>query len=124
MVVGRDTRLGRRVGDAWVVAALGIALELAATTSVHVASDVLVLRRGHATLAAYAIGAPWARELAATLDDRAEDVDAALGRITVGTAAAPAGRDDTPLGKLAPRDPQHAAAARARDPRRDRRARW
>jgi Peptidase family M48 len=32
MVVGRDARLGRRVGDAWVVGALGLALELAPTT--------------------------------------------------------------------------------------------
>src|SRR4051812_17340941 len=100
MVVGRDARLGRRVGDAWVVAALGLALELGPDDAVRDASDVLVLRRGQATLAAYAIGAAWAGELAAALDERSEDVRG-LGRITVGTVAARAGRDDTPIGKLA-----------------------
>src|SRR5215470_9813205 len=100
MVVGRDARLGRRVGDAWVVAALGLALELGPDDAVRDASDVLVVRRGQAALAAYAIGAVWAGELAAVLDERSEDVRG-LGRITVGTVAAPAGRDDTPIGKLA-----------------------
>lgn len=100
MVVGRDARLGRRVGDAWVVAALGLALELGPDDAVRDASDVLVVRRGQTALAAYAIGAAWAGELAAALHDRSEDVRD-LGRITVGTIAAPAGRDDTPVGKLA-----------------------
>jgi hypothetical protein len=100
MVVGRDARLGRRVGDAWVVAALGLALALGPDDVVRDASDVLVLRRGQTTLAAYAIGAPWARELAAALDERSEDVRG-LGRVTLGTVAAPTGRDDTPIGKLA-----------------------
>jgi len=100
MVVGRDSRLGRRVGDAWVIAALGLALDLGADDVVRDASDVLVLRRGQATLAAYAIGAPWARELAGALDDRRIDLRA-LGRVTLGSVAAPTGRDDTPIGKLA-----------------------
>ena len=38
----------------------------------HVDGDAVVLRHGTSSLTAYAIGAPWARELAATLDDRAE----------------------------------------------------
>ncbi|HEX3758469.1 MAG TPA: M48 family metallopeptidase [Kofleriaceae bacterium] len=100
MVVGRDVRLGWRVGDAWVVAALGLALELGPDDVLRDTSDVLVLRRGQITLAAYAIGAAWARELAASLDDRSE-APRALGRVTLGTVVAPAGRDDTPLGKLA-----------------------
>ncbi|MGE5182038.1 MAG: M48 family metalloprotease, partial [Acidobacteriota bacterium] len=85
MVVGRDTRLGARVGEAWVVAALGIALDLPSSTLVHVDGDTLVLRRGRTALTVYAIGAPWARELAAHLDDRAS-ADTALGRVTVGVA--------------------------------------
>lgn len=100
MVVGRDARLGRRVGDAWVVAALGLAVELGPDDVVRDTGDVLVLRRGQATLAAYAIGAAWAGELAAALDDRSEDVRG-LGRITLGTVVAPSRRDDTPIGKLA-----------------------
>jgi hypothetical protein len=100
MVVGRDSRLGRRIGGAWVVAALDLALELDADDVVRDASDVLVLRRGQSTLAAYAIGAPWARELAGQLEARSVD-DRALGRVTIGTVAAPDGRDDSPLGKLA-----------------------
>jgi hypothetical protein len=100
MVVGRDARLGRRVGNAWVNAALGLALDLDAGDLVREATDVLVLRRARATLAVYAIGAPWARELASSLDDRTSDTRP-LGRVTVGTVANPATRDDTPLGKLA-----------------------
>jgi hypothetical protein len=103
MVVGRDSRRGRRIGDAWVIAALGLALDLGAEDVVREASDVLVLRHAQATLAAYAIGAPWARELAGSLDGRAAD-DRRLGRVTVGSVAPPDRRDrrdDTPLGKLA-----------------------
>lgn len=100
MVIGRDSRLGRRVGDAWVIAALGLALDLADGDVIREADHLLVLRRGHATLAAYAIGLPWARELAAGLDERAAD-DRPLGRITVGSVAKPSERDTTPLGKLA-----------------------
>lgn len=100
MIIGRDSRLGRRVDDAWVIAALGLALELGPDDVVREATNVLVLRRAHATLAAYAIGAPWARELASSLEDRASDVRG-LGRVTIGTVAKPSERDDTPLGKLA-----------------------
>jgi len=100
MVVGRDSRLGRRIGDAWVIAALGLALDLGPQDIVREASDVLVLRHAQVTLAAYAIGAPWGRELAGSLDARSSD-DRRLGRVTVGTVAAPNLRDDTPLGKLA-----------------------
>jgi len=99
MVVGRDSRLGLRIGDAWVIAALGLALDLDPRDVVREADDLLVVRRARATLAAYAIGAAWARELASALDDRASDVRG-LGRVTVGTVASPSPRDDTPLGKL------------------------
>lgn len=98
MILGRDTRLGVRVGDAWVIAALGVALELPARDIVHVDGDAVVLRHGTSSLTAYAIGAPWARELAATLDDRAE-TESALGRITVGTAPAH-DQTETPLARL------------------------
>ena len=115
MVVGRDSRLGRRIADTWVIAALGLALELGPDDVVREASNVLVLRRSHATLAAYAIGAPWAREIASSLEDCASDVRP-LGRVTIGTVARPTERDDTPLGKLARavRDtlPQPAAGTR------------
>jgi len=85
MVVGRDTRLGIRVGRAWVVANLGLALDLPPDDIARVEGDGLVLRHERAELDAYAIGAPWARELASHLDD-AESADTALGRITVGVA--------------------------------------
>lgn len=71
MIVGRDPRLGHRVGDAWVVAALGIALPLEPDDVVRADDDILVVRRDQATLTAYVIGAPWARELIAELDERA-----------------------------------------------------
>ncbi|HSS02745.1 MAG TPA: M48 family metalloprotease [Kofleriaceae bacterium] len=100
MVVGRDPRLGRRVGAAWVIAALGLALDLGDGDLVREADHVLVLRRADATLAAYAIGAPWGREIAAALDDRASD-DRGLGRVTVGTVAQPAERETSPLARLA-----------------------
>lgn len=98
MIVGRDTRLGTRVGDAWVVAVLGVALELPPRDLVHVDGDAVVLRHGRSSLTAYPIGAPWARELAATLADRAE-VETALGRITVGTAPERTG-GEAPLDRL------------------------
>jgi hypothetical protein len=85
MVVGRDTRLGARVGDAWVVAALGVALALPPGELVHVDGDTLELRRGRTALALYAVGAPWASELAGRLDDRAT-IATALGRVAVGIA--------------------------------------
>ena len=85
MVVGRDTRLGIQVGRAWVVANLGLALDLPPDDIARVEGDGLVLRHERAELDAYAIGAPWARELASHLDD-AESADTALGRITVGVA--------------------------------------
>jgi len=101
MVVGRDPRLGRRVGDAWVVPALGLALDLDEDDAVRSAGEVLVLRRGDAKLVAYAIGAPWARELIAALDDR-EARALPLGRVTAGTVPAAVRKaDDSPLGKLA-----------------------
>jgi hypothetical protein len=83
-----------------VVAALDLALELGPGDVVREADELLVVRRANTTLAAYAIGLPWARELAGALDDRVTEVRG-LGRITVGTIAGPAERDDTPLGKLA-----------------------
>jgi hypothetical protein len=100
MVVGRDSRLGHRVGDAWVVAALGLALDFTDDDIVREAARVLVVRRSDATFAGYAIGLPWARELAGSLDDRVID-DRRPGRVTIGTVAKPSEHDTTPLGKLA-----------------------
>lgn len=99
MVVGRDPRLGHLVGDAWVIAALGLAIDLGRDDVVREADHTLVLRRGGATLAAYAIGAPWAAELAGQLAGRrsaalpaqptagpaVDDREPSLGRLSVGT---------------------------------------
>ena len=103
MIVGRDTRLGVRVGNTWIVAALDIALELPDTAQTE--GDELIERRGHATLTAYAVGAPWARELGDRLVERAE-VETALGRVTVGIAPAHDRDDDKPVDKL-----EHAVRA-------------
>ena len=100
MVVGRDPRLGHRSGGAWVVAALGLALQLADDDVVRSSNEVLALRRDRATLLAYPIGAPWGRELAASLDDR-EIVPSDVGPVTMGTVPYTTPRDDSPLGKLA-----------------------
>jgi hypothetical protein len=105
MVIGRDPRLGGQVDDAWVVPALGVALDLEADDAVRSTGELLALRRGGAQgaqIVAYAIGAPWARELVATLEDR-EVAQLPLGRVTAGTVPAAAVRksDDSPLGKLA-----------------------
>ncbi|MGN6106495.1 MAG: M48 family metalloprotease, partial [Kofleriaceae bacterium] len=83
MVIGRDPRRGQRIGDAWVVPALGLAIELGEGDAVRAVDHALVVRRGRGSMVAYTIGAPWARELAALLDDR-ETVDAEIGRITAG----------------------------------------
>lgn len=98
MIIGRDTRLGVRVDDAWVIAVLGVAIDLPPRDIVHVDGDSIVLRHGRSSLTAYPIGAPWAHELAATLVDRAS-TESALGRITVGTAPAHAS-SDAPLARL------------------------
>ncbi|MBL0213905.1 MAG: M48 family metalloprotease [Myxococcales bacterium] len=99
MVVGRDPRAGIRIGDAWVIAALGIAFELAPDDLVRAADDLLVVRRGTATLTGYVLGAPWARELVGTLEDR-DAHRTTLGLVTAGTVARRTARDDSPLGKL------------------------
>lgn len=99
MIVGRDPRLGHRVGDAWVIAALGIALPLEPDDVVRADEDILVVRRDQATFTAYVIGGPWARELIAALDERGT-ATSVHGRVTAGTVVRPARHDDTPLGKL------------------------
>lgn len=100
MVVGRDPRLGRRTTTAWVVSALGIALELENGDLIRADGDVLALRRDRATLIAYAVGAPWGRELAATLEDR-EVGSSEVGKVVMGTLPYASRTDDSPLGKLA-----------------------
>jgi hypothetical protein len=99
MVVGRDTRLGVRAGSAWIVAALDIALALPDDDLVRIDGDTLVLRHGRTSLTVYAIGAPWARELASKLDDRAE-VGTPLGAISVGVVPVHERTDDHPLARL------------------------
>ncbi len=99
MVVGRDPRAGVRVRDAWVISSLGIAFDLHADDLVRAADDLLVVRRGQATLTGYVLGGPWARELARGLDDRDTRMTT-LGTITTGTIAHRTGTDDRPLGKL------------------------
>jgi predicted Zn-dependent protease len=100
MVVGRDPRLGRRTDSAWVVSALGIALELGDADQIRADQDVLALRRDRATLIAYAVGAPWGRELSALVEDR-EVAKSEIGDVVMGTLPYSTRRDDTPLGKLA-----------------------
>lgn len=109
MIVGRDTRLGVRVGDAWVIAAAGVALPLEDGDVLRSADELLVLRRDRATLTSYVIGAPWARELGAGLLDRdtgtipshSDDGRVAPGiRVTAGTVPRVAAAEDSPLGKL------------------------
>ena len=99
MIVGRDPRLGHRVGKAWIIAALGIAIPLEDDDVIRDDEDVLVVRRDQATFTAYVIGAPWARELVADLEER-EVATSVHGRVSAGTVARHAQHDDTPLGKL------------------------
>jgi len=83
MVVGRDTRQGIAVGSAWVVASLGLALDLGADDIARSDGDGLELRHGRSMLNAYTIGGPWARELASRLD-RKETSTTSLGNLTLG----------------------------------------
>lgn len=99
MVVGRDTRLGVRVGDAWVVAALGLRIVIDDADVVRSDDDLFVARQQRGTVTAYVIGTPWARELIATLDDRAT-ARTDLGDAVTGTIPRAVADDDTPLGKL------------------------
>ncbi len=100
MVVGRDPRLGQRTSTAWVVSALGIALELENGDVIRADGDVLALRRDRATLIAYAVGAPWGRELAASVEDREVGTSEA-GQVVMGTLPYAVRIDNSPLGKLA-----------------------
>lgn len=99
MVVGRDTRLGIAVGRAWVIANLGLAIDLPSDDEARSRGDGLVLRHGEAELSAYAIGAPWARELASQLEQR-ETTEGPLGRVTVGIARERSRRSTEPLERL------------------------
>jgi hypothetical protein len=99
MIVGRDTRLGLSVDNVWVVASLGIALEIPAKDLARSDGDSLLLRHGRDTLDAYAIGAPWAKELASQLEGAAS-TETALGTVTVGIAPMHDLTDDEPLAKL------------------------
>jgi hypothetical protein len=83
MVVGRDSRLGVEVGSAWIVSSIGIALDLPSSDVARAEGDGLLLRHGRATLNAYAIGAPWAKEIASHLD-RKEVEQTSIGEITLG----------------------------------------
>ena len=101
MVVGRDPRRGTRIGDSWVVAALGLALPVDATDAIRSTDDVLALRRTGATIVAYAIGVPWARELASSLEDRTV-ATTDLGPLATGIVPAPVETGArAPLDKLA-----------------------
>jgi hypothetical protein len=99
MIVGRDTRLGVRVGHAWVIASLGIAMRLPDQDVVHADGDTLELHHERNTLTLYPIGEPWAKELASHLDDRSE-LDTALGHVTLGVAGEDTGDDADPLARL------------------------
>ena len=86
-------RLGRR-------GARCIAIDLEDADLVHSSDDLLVMRRERSTVIAYAIGTPWAHELAATLEDR-EAAPRSLGLVTIGRVPKDTKTDDSPLGKAA-----------------------
>ncbi len=106
MIVGVDPRLGHRLvvtdtgTDAWVVPALGIAFDLGPDDDVSSANRTLITDQEHSRLAAYAVGAPWGKELAASLDSR-RVIETELGTITLGVVAPPAADDASPFDKLA-----------------------
>jgi hypothetical protein len=99
MTVGPNTRLGMRVEDTWVIALLGVAIDLRARDIAHVDGNALVLRNGKARFTAYPIGLVWARELARELDERAT-ASTGLGPLTVGIAPQRSERTDTQVGRL------------------------
>jgi hypothetical protein len=99
MIVGPNTLLGVRVEDTWVIALLGIAIELHARDVPHADGDALVLRNGGSRLTAYPIGVAWARELASGLLESGS-VTTRLGQLTVGIAPLRGGRDESQLAKL------------------------
>ncbi|MFT3697498.1 MAG: M48 family metallopeptidase [Kofleriaceae bacterium] len=99
MVVGRDTRLGIAVGNAWVIASLGIALDFPEDDVARTEGDGLILRHGRSSLNAYAIGAPWARELASRLEQREADTTN-LGRVTIGIAPDRIDTATDPVGRM------------------------
>lgn len=99
MIAGRDLRLGHRIGGAWVIATLGIAVPLDEDDSIRTSDDVLSVTRGETELTAYLIGGPWARDLGASLDDR-KSRTSPLGSVTTGIVPRANATDESPLGKL------------------------
>ncbi|HEU0036670.1 MAG TPA: M48 family metalloprotease [Kofleriaceae bacterium] len=99
MVVGRDPRLGHLGERAWIVPALGLALDVQTGDRVRSAAEVLALHRDGATLVAYAVGAPWGKELVGSLEDR-QLATSDVGPVTMGLVPVDTRHDDSPLGKL------------------------
>jgi hypothetical protein len=103
MVVGRDVRRGLRPQAAWVIADLGLAVDLPATSKTTIdpadARDVLRFGLGRSGMDAYMVGAIWGHELANGLDDRVVTLTD-LGLRTTGTMPVRPPRDDTPIGKV------------------------
>jgi hypothetical protein len=99
MIAGRDRRLGDRIGTAWVVAALGVAITLGEDDEIRAEDDVLSVARGDTELTAYVIGGPWARDLGASLEDR-KTRNSPLGSVTSGIVPRAVAHDESPLGKL------------------------
>lgn len=99
MIAGRDRRLGDRIGDAWVVASLGISIPLDADDVIRADNDVLSVEREDTQLTAYVIGGPWGRELAASLEDKRSRTTP-LGSVTSGIVPRVLAQDESPLGKV------------------------
>ena len=99
MVAGRDRRLGDRIGAAWVVATLGVAISLDDNDEIRAEADVLAVTRGDTELTAYVIGGPWARDLGASLEERRTRTSP-LGSVTSGVVPRVTAHDESPLGKL------------------------
>ncbi len=99
MIAGRDRRLGDRIGTAWVVAALGIAIPLDEDDELRSSDDVLSVTRGDTELTAYVIGGPWARDLAGSLEEK-KSRTSPLGSVTTGIVPRAITSDESPLGKL------------------------
>lgn len=99
MVVGRDIRRGLMHANAWVIADLGLAVQLPTAVETNDARDVLRFGAGRTGMDAYMIGAIWGHELAAGLDDHTSIQDT-LGTRTLGLMPVRPPRDDTPIGKV------------------------
>jgi predicted Zn-dependent protease len=97
LVVGRDSQLGMRIGGAWVVARLGIALAVTERTSTSSSNTRMWISDPHPG-ETEVVSRAWGAELARSLEERRTE-PSAVGNVIIGVMPRPAIRDTDAVGR-------------------------